>query len=412
MTGEERKPIKLVHVTTVPLSLVALINGQVRYMQSRGIEVHGVSSPGALAVQFSETYQAPFHAVPMERAITPLRDIIALLRLWRLLRRLRPHIVHAHTPKGGLLGTLAAWLARVPVRIYHLHGLRYATALGLRRRLLIACERLACRVSEHVIAESNSVLEGAISDRLCSHDKIKLIGHGSANGVDGITRFSPNQVSKERRHELLVQLGIPLNVPIIGFIGRLVRDKGIVELVEAWQVLREDFPALHWLVIGPFESEDPIPADVRTLMEDDPRVHLLGFVDNEDMPVLLSIMDILAFPTYREGFPISLLEAAAMEVPVVATRVTGCVDAVADEVTGVLVPPRDSAALAEAIRRYLLDPQLRKRHGKAARERVLRDFQPEQIWEALYQEYVMLLHQAGHSPREVNRLEALKQKEG
>jgi len=180
---------------------------------------------------------------------------------------------------------------------------------------------------------------------------------------------------------------------VIGFIGRIVRDKGIIELAGAWKELREEFPDLHLLLVGPHEPQDPIPAEIDRMLHSDPRVHLLGEVS--DIPPLYAVMDVLALPTYREGFPNVLLEAAGMKVPVVATRVPGCADAVQDGVTGMLVPPCDAARLAVAVRTYLHDGELRRRHGAAARDWVLQEFRPERIWQAIYEEYLELLEKKG-----------------
>jgi glycosyltransferase involved in cell wall biosynthesis len=183
---------------------------------------------------------------------------------------------------------------------------------------------------------------------------------------------------------------------VLGFAGRIVRDKGLIELDAAWRMLREEFPDLQLLLAGEFEPQDPIPADVEARLRGDPRIHLAGLVP--DMPRFYKAIDVLALPTYREGFGTVLLEAAAMALPVVATRIPGCVDAVRDGETGTLVPSHDAAALADAVRAYLRDPELRRRHGDAGRRRALRDFRPEAMWEALYQEYVRLLEGGRHRP--------------
>src|SRR5262249_18575507 len=174
----------------------------------------------------------------------------------------------------------------------------------------------------------------------------------------------------------------------VGFVGRIGRDKGLVELVRIWQTLREEFAPLRLLIAGRFESQDPLPADVEATLQNDPRIHLAGEV--RDIPSIYRTLDLLVLPTYREGFGTVLLEAAAMEVPVVATRVTGCVDAVRDGETGTLVPARDAEALTSAVRAYLRDADLRRRHGMGGRQRALRDFDPEVIREALFREYVRL----------------------
>ncbi|MET0897030.1 MAG: glycosyltransferase family 4 protein [Mycobacterium sp.] len=380
--------IRLVHVTTAPQTLWFL-HGQVGYLKDRGVDVWAVSSPGEMLDQFAAREGIPVHELEMARRITPLRDLATTLRLWWWLRQVRPDIVNAHTPKGGLLGMLGAWLARVPVRVYHMHGLPLMTAAGLRRRLLWWAERVSCLLAHQVFCVSDSLRAAAVSEGLCRPEKMAVIHHGSINGVAAETAFNPAAVGAMARDRTRSHSGIPLDAEVLGFVGRVVRDKGLVELIDAWQTLRVERPGLHLLVVGTLEPQDPLPPDVEQLMRTDPRVHLAGF--SSDTPKFYSAMDVVVLPTYREGFGLVAIEAAAMELPVVATLVPGCVDAVQDGVTGTLVPPRDAVGLTEAIRRYLLDPDLRRRHGRAGRERALRDFRQEDIWEELYAEYTRLL---------------------
>lgn len=370
---------------------LGFFTGQIGYMKARGFKIQAISSPGVDLKKFAEREQVAAHAVEMPRRITPLRDLVAIFQLWRTLHRIRPAIVHAHTPKGGLLGTVAAWLARVPVRIYHMHGLPFTTANGCKRLLLRWSERVACLLTHQVFCVSRSVREVALAESLCRPEKIKVLLRGSINGVDAGDQFNPEKVGGHARKDVRSKYGIPVDDQVVGFVGRVVRDKGLAELAAAWRILREESPALHLLVVGPFEPQDPVPPQVEALLRGDPRIHLTGMVDNT--PPLYTAMDIVALPTYREGFPNIPLEAAAMALPVVATRIPGCVDAVEDGVTGTLVPPRDAAALAKAIHMYLEDPALRRTHGLAGRKRVLRDFRPEAMWEALHQEYVRLLRE-------------------
>jgi glycosyltransferase involved in cell wall biosynthesis len=176
---------------------------------------------------------------------------------------------------------------------------------------------------------------------------------------------------------------------VIGFLGRIVRDKGLIELAQAWQILRKEYENIHLLIVGQFEPQDPLPAGTEASLKSDPTIHFAGFVDK--VVDLYQAMDILVLPTYREGFPVVPLEAAAMELPVVATCIPGCVEAVENGVTGVLVPPYDAMALAGAMRTYINNPDLRIHHGQSGRDRVIRNFQPELIWEATYEEYRRLL---------------------
>jgi glycosyltransferase involved in cell wall biosynthesis len=397
-----RKPLTLLHMTTVPQSLFFL-SGQVGYMKARGFDVHALSSPGPFLDRFAERERVGVHPVDMPRRITPLRDVAAVARIWTALRRIRPHIVHAHTPKGGVLGMIGAWLAGVPVRIYHLHGLPFTTAAGWKRALLLWSERVACRLAHQVLCVSASVRQVAVDSRLCGRDKITVLAEGSINGVDAVQRFNPAHLPAEARDETRRRYRIPADAPVLGFIGRIVRSKGIVELAGAWSALREQFPDLRLMLVGPYEPQDPIPPDIDRQLRKDPRVHFIG--EEWNVPPLYAAMDVLVLPTYREGFPTVLLEAAAMAVPVVATQVSGCVDAVQHGVTGLLVPPYDAASLAAAIGRYLRNAALRLRHGAAARQRVLRDFCPERLWQATHQEYLRCLRNIGVRPPELEVLE-------
>ncbi len=392
--SEDARPIKLVHITTVPETL-NFLRGQVGYLKQQGFDVHALSSPGEFLNQFGDREQVTVHAVKMARRITPVQDLLAVFRLIQCLDHIRPQIVHASTPKGGLLGTISAWLAGVPVRIYHMRGLPLMTARGYKRWLLWWSEKVSCLLADQVICVSHSLREVAVSEGLCPAAKIKVLLGGSSNGVDATGRFNCDRFDADMAQETRREYEIPTDALVVGFVGRLVRDKGITELVEAWKSLRAEFPNLHLLVVGPFEPQDPVPSDVEQLLRQDARVHLTG--SRYDTSPLYAAMDILTLPTYREGFPNTPLEAAAMQLPVVATRIPGCVDAVRDGVTGILVPPRNADALAEAIRVYLKHPELRRQHGQAGRDRVLKNFHQDAIWDAFYQEYRRLLQEQGLS---------------
>ncbi len=385
------------HVTTVPESL-AFLAGQAGYMRARGFEVHAVSSSGETLQSFGRRERVTTYAVDMPRRVSPGHDLRSLSEMRAVIRSVKPHIVHAHTPKGGLLGTLAARLERVPVRIYHIHGIPFVTAAGMRRALLLSSEWCSCHAATQVLCVSRSVRELVVRKRLCPGCKVKVLCGGSINGVDSDGRFSPERAGAEVREATRDKFRIPLAAPVVGFVGRIVRDKGLAELAEAWSVLRRDYPTLHMLIVGPFEDQDIVPGDVERLLRTDERIHLAGLDWNT--PPLYAAMDLVVLPSYREGFPSVPLEAAAMTLPVVATTVPGCVDAVVDGVTGSLVPPRDAPALMAAIRRYLDDPALARGHGWAGRKRVIRDFRRESIWEALYAEYQRLLRDAGIAGQE------------
>lgn len=295
---------------------------------------------------------------------------------------------------------IAARLAGVPVRIYHMHGLPFITATGLTRRILMATETISCRMASQVLCVSRSVRSLAVDLKLSPPEKIDVLLQGSCNGIDAETEFNPDRLNTSARDEIRHRYGIPPDATVVGFVGRLARAKGLVELGSAWQILRKEQPDLHLLLIGPEEPGDPPPRGLLDQLRADPHVHFVG--ENWDTPPLYTAMDILVLPTHREGFPIVLLEAAAMARPIVATRVTGCLDAVQDGITGTLVPAYDSDALAVGLQRYVRDPALRWRHGAAARDRILQEFRNEDIWKAIYREYARCLLSKGLMPQGEN----------
>ncbi len=377
----------LIHVTTVPETL-NFYRGQIGYMKDKGFSVHAVSSPGKSLEETASREAIPVHAIEMSRRITPMADLRALYKLCRLFLALEPVIVHSHTPKGGLLGTLAARMARIPVVAYTMHGLPLNTAGGLKRQTLIGTEALSCRLANRVFAVSRANRQQVIALGLCSADKIKVLGSGSCNGVDAAGRFNPHQLPLGIRAQIRKNYNLPNDCLVLGYVGRIVHDKGIVELEGAWRILRQRFPHVYLLMVGDEEPQDPVPIDVMERLRTDPRVIITGWAD----PVpFYAAMDLMVLPTYREGFPVTPLEAAAMELPVVATRVDGCEEAVVDGVTGLLVPTRNSSVLVAAIQGLLQNPGMRQAMGAAGRQRMLNFFNPEIIWKSLYSEYADLI---------------------
>jgi glycosyltransferase involved in cell wall biosynthesis len=259
--------VRLVHITTVPETFIFL-RGQVTYMKDRGFEVIAISSPGPDLAVFSEGEGYRAYPVDMPRRITPLRDLRAVYQTWRLLKRIRPHIVHSHTPKGGLIGMLGARLAGAPVRIYHVRGLPLETAQGMKRRLLSLSERVSCRLAHQVLCVSPS-LRKLVTEEFCTcpSEKVKVLGRGSGNGVDAMDRFNPEHLDPDTRREMRRRLGIPEEARVIGYVGRIVRDKGIEELAGAWKSLRENYPDLHLLMAGYLEPEDPVSEEAKELIQ-------------------------------------------------------------------------------------------------------------------------------------------------
>jgi len=383
--------MKVIHITTVPFTFRFYV-GHIRFLKSQGVEVKAISSPGDELGSLEEVGRREgiaIHPVPMARRISPVKDLVCLWELCRVLRRERPDIVHSHTPKGALLGTIAARAVGVKVVLMTINGLRQMTKDGLSRHVLDIATWLPCRLADRVWCDCASLRDYLLAGRLCPPEKTILFGSGSVMGVDAETTFSPQRCGREVRAAIRAEHGIPRDARVLGYLGRIVADKGMRELAAAWRDLRDQYPDLHLLLVGPFDSTDSLSAADEALFRTDDRIHLTGL--RNDAAEHLAAMDIFVMPSYREGFGVVNIEAAAMALPVVSTRIPGCVDSVRDGLTGTLVPPRDAEMLRVAIVRYLNDPSLRCQHGQAGRDRVLREFRPEDVWQSLYRLYLELI---------------------
>ena len=358
--------------------------GCITYLRNSGFDVSAISSPGPEQEPL-RSEGASIIGVPMNREISPLKDLISLWRLWRTLRRLRPEITNSGNPKAGLLGGLAAVLAGVPCRIYALHGLRLETTTGLKRTILTWTETIACKCAHRVICVSPSLRQRAIDLGLVSPEKAIVY---TCHGVE-IERYAETADNMARADELRRELNLPRKSLVIGFVGRLTRDKGIPELMEAYWELRSEFPELRLLLVGEFETGDAVPLSVRERIEADPLILRPGLV--ADTSAYYQLMDVLALPTWREGFGLVNIEAQAAGKPVVTTRATGAIDSVQDGKTGILVPVGDASALASAIRSLLRDGAKRQEMGQRGRAWVREEFPRSKIMAELAREYHSLI---------------------
>ena len=368
---------------------VGFLQGQLQFFRDKGFDVT-VLCPERREDEWevARPEGVPIIQVPMARVIAPLQDFASLWRLWRTIRRLGPAVTNVGTPKAGLLGGFAAWLNRVPCRFYTLHGLRFETTKGFRRRLLIYAERLACRFAHRVICVSQSVRERAIACRLTDPERAFVFGSGSCNGVNA-SHFAATPETMTRTAELRRKLGIPPQAPVVLFVGRFTCDKGVPELTEAFSKLLDRFPELRLVLVGCFEEGDPLPVSTRRDLEAHPQVISAGAVP--DTAPYYAMADVLVLPSHREGLPTVVLEAQAAGTAVVGACATGIVDVISDGETGLLFPVGDVAALAGAIGRLLTDKNLALKLGLAGQEQVKQKFQQQKIWDELYRAYLAVL---------------------
>jgi glycosyltransferase involved in cell wall biosynthesis len=381
--------MRIAFITTVPESLSYFLSQQVRTLAAQGYEVHTISSPGIDQFTANGELQSIHHEVKMRRTMRPAEDVLSLYRLWRLIRRIRPEILHTHTAKAGFLGMIAASLAGVPIRIYTINGLAIRTQGSWSRLVLRITEWMACALATEVVCVSRSVRRFVIGSRFCTSEKCQMLGDGGSHGVD-IKKFDPVVYGVASRIAVRKRYGIPENALVVGYIGRIVPAKGINELAVAWNMLREKFPELRLLLCGYCERDHPMNPTFLEKLRSDPRVH---FTRDRvaHMPPVYAALDIIVLPTHCEGLPNVVLEAGAMRIPAVATRVPGCVDAIRNRRTGLIVEPKDPEALAEALQYMVENSQCRERMGIAAREFVTRRFSEDRISGLLVQEYQRLL---------------------
>lgn len=390
-SAEAPPRLRIVEIVTDAGSVVAFLPGHLRYLQQCGYDVYVISSPSRRLTEIAENCQVTAVPVDIPREISPLKDAFALFRLYRALRRIRPHLVAVGTPKASLLGMLAARLLGAPVRIYKVFGLRFETCRGFKRRLLEWAEIVTSACAQRVVSISPSMSSHYLKGGFCQPAKLydKIVSSHGVNAQVFSPRRSSPQVAALRR-----ELGIADDEQIIGFVGRMTRDKGIGDLRAAFRIVQQSLPRTRLLLIGQFEDGDPVASAVRAELESDPRVILTGAV--RDTSPYYNLMDVFAFPSYREGLPNAPLEAACSEIPTVGFAATGTVDAVVHGETGWLVPVGDSAALAERLLHSLKHPQERMDQGRAGRQRALRDFLPERVHAHFERVYRTLLNENGY----------------
>jgi glycosyltransferase involved in cell wall biosynthesis len=377
----------LVTAITDPISSV-LLTGQLRYMKREGFVPILVSAPGMEAEALARSEGAAYVPVPMERPIRLLKDLKALFKLYFIFKALRPTIVNAGTPKAGLLCTLAATLCGVPVRVYTVRGFRFESASGWLRMLLKAVEWAVARMSHRVVCISPSVRSLGMAEGLFSGSKAIVLAKGSSNGVD-LERFTRDTIDAVAIGALRKSLGLEPGHLVLGFVGRLIPRKGLTELLQSWESLERRYPAARLLLVGNFEEDQPVPDRIKATIATNPRIIAPGFVS--DVEKYFALMDVFVLPAHWEGFGNVLIQAAAMELPIVTTDVTGARDAVSKDCSALVVAPHDSVALEEAIARYFDNPALRCAHGKEGRRWVTQYFSNEAIWRALADEYRHLL---------------------
>jgi glycosyltransferase involved in cell wall biosynthesis len=391
--GTDLPPVSVAHVTTISESLEMLLLDQLCAIAATGIQVTGVSAPG-VAVDAIERAGIRHLPAPFVRAtrLTPTADLRLIASLVRMFKRERFTIVHTHTAKADLFAAIAARLAGVPFVVTTLHGFYFHDLTPEPRRTLFAqLARLGMMACDVVLSQNLEDIETAMRERICPPSKIEFLG----NGID-IQRFTPDAIDQKRVAALRAELGLESCVPVVGYVGRLVAEKGLLELFDAMRAVRERHPDARLLLVGMIDDAKHDAIRPATAVRYGIADATIFAGHRRDMPEFYSLMDLLVLPSHREGLPRSPMEAAAMEVPVIATDIRGCRSTVIDGRTGTLVPVRDARALAEAIAALLDNPMRRHMMGRAGRELATSQFDQRTVFRKVIATYDRLL--AGMKP--------------
>ncbi len=373
---------KIIRSSTVATSLNTFCRGTLRDL-SRLYDVVAVSTPDHELQEIAQREGIRVIGVPMSRPIAPLRDLVSLWRLIRVFRRERPTMVHSITPKAGLLSMIAAWICRVPVRLHTFTGLVFPTATGLKQKILILTDRITCACATHIVPEG----EGVKNDLLRFHitkKPLQVLGHGNVRGIDLVHYSRCDEVMQAakaiRRDDTFTFV----------FVGRIVRDKGIDELVEAFTSLHTRHPEARLILVGRFEDNlDPVAESTRTAIASHPAIEAVG--SQSDVRPWYASSDALVFPSYREGFPNVVIEAGAMGLPSIVTDINGSREIILQGQNGIIVPPRNTQALLEAMTQFIEDPQATSTMAQNARPLIASQFEKSFVQQCLFDYYKKIL---------------------
>lgn len=378
---------KLIRITTVPQSLAILLKGQLGFMKQH-FDVIGISSKSALLQEVEKNEGVRTLSVNMTRQITPIKDFVALYKLYKILKSEKPYIVHTHTPKAGLLGMIASYLAKVPNRLHTIAGLPVMEAKGLKRHILLGVEKITYACATKVYPNSKGLQDFVLEQKLITKTKLRIIGKGSSNGID-TNYFNKSNFNESDLLNLKETLKVTSNDFVYIFVGRLVTDKGINEMVEAFSTISKDNSRVKLLLVGPLESDlDPLQSFTLNQIETNNQIISVGF--QKDVRPYLAISNALVFPSYREGFPNVVMQAGAMGLPAIVSNINGCNEIIENNFNGLIIPTKDSGLLKEKMELILKNSDLCKKMSANSRQKIVVNYNQKYIWEELLQEYKKL----------------------
>ncbi|MBX2922974.1 MAG: glycosyltransferase family 4 protein [Chitinophagaceae bacterium] len=368
---------------------MGLLNGQLKFMSENGFEVIGISSAGKALKELSRQENVRTIEVEMTRMITPLKDLQSVWKLYRIFRKEKPLIVHTHTPKAGTVGMLAAWLAGVPYRLHTVAGMPLLMAKGRKRHLLNFVEKRTYGWATMVYPNSYGLYNIILQHKFTNQAKLKVIGKGSSNGID-TSHFDPAFISDEQKLQLRESLGIKHDDFVYVFVGRMVRDKGINELVAAFCCIHERYPNTKLLLVGNYERHlDPLKPETEREIETNSAIIAAGY--QKDVRPYFAIADVFTFPSYREGFPNVLMQSCAMGIASVTTDINGCNEIVEDGYNGIIIPPQNQDKLMEKMLYLYENTEVRKKISRVSRELIVKNYERLYVQNEILNEYHSLI---------------------
>lgn len=379
---------KLVRITTVPVSMMVLLKGQLKFMKQNGFDVTMISNEGPEVEQLKVQENCPHIAITLTRKITPFTDLISLVKLTLLLRKIKPDIVHTHTPKAGLIGMWAAKLAGVTIRLHTIAGLPWVESRGMIRRLLIAVEKLTAFAATNVFPNSFVQRDFLLQNEIAKN-KMKVIGNGSSNGID-TDYFSTNLDIENQAKAIRIRKRIHEEACVWIFVGRIVRDKGITELIDAFLEIQIQFPEDRLLLLGDQEPHlDPLDEKYVQLLTSHHAIISCGF--QKDIRPYLAASQVLVFPSYREGFPNVPMQAGAMGCALILSDINGCNEIVNHGKDGWLVSVKNVSALTAAMMEARNNPIKTRLFAETIKEKIVTGYAQSYLWNCMLQEYQQLL---------------------
>ena len=377
--------MKIIRTSTIPTSLNVFCRGLFQELKEDGYDLVAVSSPGPALDELEKRENVRAYRVPMQRHISPLKDLKSLWQLIRVFHKEKPEMVHSITPKAGLLSMIAAWICRVPVRLHTFTGLIFPTSTGFKQKVLILTDRITCSCATHIVPEGEGVKDDLLKFNI-TKKTLKVLGHGNIRGID-LKHYSKTSQVIEKASELRRS-----DVCTYIFVGRVVRDKGINELIRSFELLNRKNPQTRLILVGSFEPNlDPLNPEILEEINTNPAIETVG--KQNDVRPWLAASDIFVFPSYREGFPNVVIEAGAMDLPSIVTDINGSREIIEDGKNGIIIPPHDAEALYKAMLSLYQDQEYRNKLSANARNMIATRFEQSYVRNCLKEYYNSIINE-------------------